>query len=362
MDFIGKIIMSKNTVITVFLAAMAVSGTFSVHAFSGGPDDFGYTFKDSEELDGPVYEFEDISATGTPLALADDAMSAALPIGFSFNYYGVDYTEVYVSSNGFISLLAGQFPDFEGQVLPTMGDPDAVIAAWWGDLNPVEGGSIHTQTLGVAPDRRFIIQFTEIPFLESSALTTHQYKLFEGSNAIEVHYAVADDYGNPTAGIENETGSDGLSYAEDIQLDTPIVVQYVPPVRDLDCAGASASVDELWPPNHNYVPIEIIGLDDPNGAHVLVTIDSIFQDEPVDALGDGSTEPDGWGVGSSIAHVRAERSGTPDLPGDGRVYHINFTATAGQGDCTGEVTVGVPHDQGNGSNIVDGGALYDSTL
>jgi len=249
-----------------------------------------------------------------------------------------------------------------GQALPTMGDPDGVIAGWWGDLDPEAGGSIHTQTLGVAPDRRFIVQFTAVPFIGSSASTTHQYKLFESSNVIEVHYARADEVDNPVAGIENETGSDGLTYAEDIQLDTPIAVQYLPPANELVCATAAPSSDRLWPPNHDFVAIEIVGVEDPGGAPVLITIDSIFQDEPLDTVGDGNTEPDAWGTGSSVAHVRAERTGTPNVPGDGRVYHIGFTASGGLGECSGEVMVGVPHDEGAGSTIIDGGPLYDSTL
>jgi hypothetical protein len=57
--------------------------------------------------------------------------------------------------------------------------------------------------------------------------------------------------------------------------------------------------------------------------------------------------------------VRAERAGG----GNGRVYHIFFTASDGNGgSCSGIVNVGVPHDLGRGRVPVDGGALYDSTL
>jgi hypothetical protein len=60
--------------------------------------------------------------------------------------------------------------------------------------------------------------------------------------------------------------------------------------------------------------------------------------------------------------VRAERTGSKQVPGDGRVYHIGFTATDPAGaSCSGTVTVCVPHDQGQGSACVDGGPLYDST-
>lgn len=131
-----------------------------------------------------------------------------------------------------------------------------------------------------------------------------------------------------------------------------------------DCSAATPSEELIWPPNHKFVPIGVLDVTDPEGDTVTITVDSIFQDEPVDTNGDGKFSPDGKGVGTATAEVRAERSGTKKVPGDGRVYHISFTAGDGYGGtCTGEVTVGVPHDQGkDGSTPVDGGALHDSTL
>ena len=106
-----------------------------------------------------------------------------------------------------------------------------------------------------------------------------------------------------------------------------------------------------------------MGVTDPDGDPVTITIDSIFQDEEVDTIGDGSFAPDGQGVGTDSAEVRAERVGTKKVPGNGRVYHIYFTADDGMGGaCSGEVLVGVPHDQGKGLIPVDEGPLYDSTL
>lgn len=123
-----------------------------------------------------------------------------------------------------------------------------------------------------------------------------------------------------------------------------------------DCSGAFASRETLWPPNHMFVNIGVLRVVDPDGDSVWITIDSIFQDEPVNDVGDGSTSPDGRGVGTDTAEVRAERAG----PGNGRVYHIAFTAYDGcDGYCSGEVQVGVPHDRKDVP--VDDGAVYDST-
>jgi hypothetical protein len=126
-----------------------------------------------------------------------------------------------------------------------------------------------------------------------------------------------------------------------------------------DCTSAVPSIPELWPPNHKMVPINILGVTDPNQDPVTITINSILQDEPVRGGGSGNTCPDASGVGTNTAQVRAERAGT----GNGRVYHISFTADDGRGGtCTGEVTVCVPHDQGRGSECVDGGPRFDSTV
>ena len=117
----------------------------------------------------------------------------------------------------------------------------------------------------------------------------------------------------------------------------PHEVPNVPP----DCDNAGPSQDILWPPNHKFHSINVVGVTDADGDTVIINIDSISQDEPVNGKGDGNTSPDGQGVGTDTAEVRAERSGTKKAPGDGRVYHISFTASDGNGgSCSGEVTVG----------------------
>jgi cysteine-rich repeat protein len=129
-----------------------------------------------------------------------------------------------------------------------------------------------------------------------------------------------------------------------------------------DCSTAAASPAALWPPNHQMVPISILGVTDPDGDAVTITATGVSQDELVKATGTGSgnTSPDAT---LSPLAVRAERDGNPQSPGDGRVYHISFTADDGQGGtCSGTVTVCVPHDQGGSSTCVDGGPLYDSLI
>lgn len=89
---------------------------------------------------------------------------------------------------------------------------------------------------------------------------------------------------------------------------------------------------------------------------------SIFQDEPTNTQGDGNTSIDGFGLETATAQARAERAGTPRVPGNGRVYDITFSATdpAG-GSCQTTVQVGVPHDQGQRRIPVPDGPRFKST-
>jgi len=126
-----------------------------------------------------------------------------------------------------------------------------------------------------------------------------------------------------------------------------------------DCSGAAAGLGVIWPPDHKMVAETIVGVTDAFGLATTVTVTGIQQDEPVNALGSGNTAPDGWGVGTPTAYVRAERAG----PGTGRLYFISFTATNTQGaQCSGMVQGFVPHDQGQGFTPIDTGQRYDSTV
>ena len=126
-------------------------------------------------------------------------------------------------------------------------------------------------------------------------------------------------------------------------------------VNDLPvCTLAEPSVTSIWPPNNEFYPLSVLGVFDPDGSPIVITITGIFQDEQV------GVRPDGSILGINLLEIRAERDGN----GDGRVYHIFFLADDGQGGtCTGKVRTGiVTHDQGGDLDAVDGGPLNDSTV
>jgi len=158
--------------------------------------------------------------------------------------------------------------------------------------------------------------------------------------------------GDGGAGEDEIVASAENVAGESVESNTVRKLWNTPP----DCGAARAFPDRLQRPNHELRDISVGDVLDADGDPIAITIDSIWQDEPVDAEGDGHTSPDGVGIDTDTAQVRRERSGLRD----GRVYHIGFSAEDGRGgECSGNVTVCVPHDRH--SDCVDQGPQFDST-
>lgn len=118
---------------------------------------------------------------------------------------------------------------------------------------------------------------------------------------------------------------------------------------------AQASIATLWPPNHAMTKVSIVGIIDPNN-NATIKITSVTQDEPVNGTGDGDAPVDAVINSDGTVVLRAERAAN----GNGRVYHIHFTASDFEGSTSGVVNVIVPLNKKT-DGAVDGGELYDST-
>ncbi len=172
-----------------------------------GPDLLArdYTVETSGTLDRV-----DISATGTEVVLEDDELTAALPIGFEFGFYGNRYTEFYISSNGFITFSdEGDDGCCNGQSLPDTSTPNNLIAFDWNDINPEDGGTMSYTTIGTAPNRILIMDWDSVTHIDDDTdITTTQVKLFEGTNRIEIHTINIPLTGDDkTQGLENIDGT-----------------------------------------------------------------------------------------------------------------------------------------------------------
>ena len=150
-----------------------------------------------------------IAGAGTSVTLADDQVSGSIPIGFTFNFYCNNYTNFFISSNGFITFNAASGSGCcSGQNIPNVADPNLLIAGGWDDLFPPGGGSITYLTTGVAPNRRLVVNYRNLPYCCGSTVDVNfQIILYETTNVIEVHGAFYNGISPGTIGVENIGGT-----------------------------------------------------------------------------------------------------------------------------------------------------------
>lgn len=176
--------------------------------------------------------FVDISLIGTPLDPCDDCLHGPLPLGFEAPWYDRAVDEFWVSTNGFLTFSEQDDGCCEGRPLPTDDGPFDLVAGWWADLDPGEGGSIHYATLGETPDRVLVVQFTDVPHNDDPlARVTMQLKVFELDGAVEVHHLLAPTDGSPhTVGVQDGTGDRATEYHHGDTLSLAgHAVRFVPP-------------------------------------------------------------------------------------------------------------------------------------
>ncbi len=197
----GKRILFCSTLLTLLLLP---SMSFSA---GGGPNTFGYLWDDT------LVTYNWINTTGgTTVSLSDDSYSSSLPIGFTFEFYGVAKTNFYISSNGFISFDSGS-SDLSNDCPLGTSTPNNLIALYWDDMNPGNGGIVRYETFGAAPNRYLVVEFNNVPHYSSGGNLTAQAILYEGSNDIVLQYQdpSSESGSGASTGIENSSGNDPLT-------------------------------------------------------------------------------------------------------------------------------------------------------
>jgi len=203
---------------TVTLLSTAFLANTLFAAF-GGPDQYGYTWKDSNEPDGPVYEWIDITTTGSQLTgFADDNVVGPFTLGETFPFYWYTVKKIYIGSNGYLAFttsgnIAADFPG-----IPLAGGTDNYVAGYMTDLNFAGDGN--PGQLWVYDDMdRAIISYINVPYWNSTApgfwtgSNTFQFVLDKTDSTITINYQntlCCSGSNGPMCGIEALNGDIGL--------------------------------------------------------------------------------------------------------------------------------------------------------
>ncbi len=162
-----------------------------------------------------------IAGSGASLTSGDDAVSAAVTIPFSFNFFGTAYTSLVAYTNGFIQLgTSSGSTSVYGASIPSAAAPNNIIAGVWNDLLISSPALISSFVSGSAPNRILVVSYSNCAFYNSGVVTGNtnwQIQLYEGSNNIEIHIGevtgTSSTSTTKTLGIENSTGTSGYSPA-----------------------------------------------------------------------------------------------------------------------------------------------------
>jgi Abnormal spindle-like microcephaly-assoc'd, ASPM-SPD-2-Hydin/Secretion system C-terminal sorting domain len=177
-----------------------------------------------------------------------NAVQGNLPIGFTFNFNGTDYTEFSVSSNGIMG-LGSSWVTWDGyNWLMNAGNPP-ILAPFWDQLR-VSGGvqgcgqpRVSYMTGGAAPSRYLVVEWREVDLVyRSPRWGTFQARLYEGSNTIEFYYSRMD----PCDGCGQGYGCANTSASIGIAADASNFMSVTP-------QGASADVSTSSP--NDYVDV-----------------------------------------------------------------------------------------------------------
>jgi hypothetical protein len=152
--------------------------------------------------------------TGTPGPSGDDE-DLTVNIGFTFSFMGKSFTQATICTNGFTILGSSTFASFSNNLCGTTSGENPMFAPFWDDLNTLNGGNIQYTTQGSAPNRIFIVQFTDVHYFSGSGTVTDQLKLYENGDKIEFIYGPAIDNASASGSVgESDTlGGSGHVYS-----------------------------------------------------------------------------------------------------------------------------------------------------
>ena len=149
--------------------------------------------------------------TTVPIIQADDAISSAIPIGFPFKYSGNTYTNLYASSNGFVSFNSGAVNAATNNMTTAATTMLPLIAPLWDDLDGANGGGTASYlTSGTPGNQVFTFEWLnwEWNWQATTAVISFQVKLYENDGHIEFIYRQESGAYNP-----GTTGGASIGFA-----------------------------------------------------------------------------------------------------------------------------------------------------
>ncbi|MDK9701325.1 MAG: carboxypeptidase-like regulatory domain-containing protein, partial [bacterium] len=188
-----------------------------------GPDAFGYRAYDITEPEVPELLFwPDITSTGTTVVAGDDQGVMCDMDGFVFNYYGVNFSRLFVSTNGivkFTEVTTGTGYNVNSQLpanlafnalMPLWDDLEATVykqyypannvfvLQWDGNRYPNATDTVQFQIVFYGNERMFLFGYNRIHSASVSATVGIQYNAGANNFFLPIYYGAQPGQGIPT--------------------------------------------------------------------------------------------------------------------------------------------------------------------
>ncbi|MCS6880374.1 MAG: carboxypeptidase-like regulatory domain-containing protein [Chloroflexaceae bacterium] len=221
----------------------------------------------SDEPDGPPPAWTAPPPDAVQLRLADDGVSAAVPIGFAFPYRDGIYEAVTIGANGFLSLqpLTGETP-FTRACLPLPETAAAAIAPLRVDLDPSrDGAAVSYARLAEG----FLVSWVNVPLYSEPTRRLSFQVLLMPDGRISLRYRQVGRL--PAA----ESASYGVQYnyrqaqtlgcGGELDLDDGLTIELRPQTSPSTWLQAEATGGSLTPGMVGAVPVQVRWIS-PSGA------------------------------------------------------------------------------------------------
>jgi hypothetical protein len=199
------------------------------------------SYSDSDQLSGPQFAWNDIRESGAHLDNVSNADDGFEPVelSFAFPYFGRDYTTVYVSSNGFVTLGPGSGA-YQNYFLPSTAAPANLIAAFENDLDLRASGDVYFQDYG----DHAVIQFERAARYDGDGYSTFQIVL-QKDGIIEFYYKeMIGTVDSATVGVQNNARDKGLTIAyRQPYLKSNLAVRIMPTTAWMESSAAAAVIE-----------------------------------------------------------------------------------------------------------------------
>ncbi len=174
--------MLRNATACVMLAVALLLGGYT----SAQAQAMNYTYSATagtySEISGGT-----VHATGTGI----EGFDASAPIGFTFNFGGVNYTSVNVNGFGYLTFGGGTGYTTDPFNAVSWYGLNGAVSAWGNYITGTPTGELRTQVLGNSPNRTFVAQWRNVTRTSqgsSNDVYNFQIRLSEGSNRIDIVY------------------------------------------------------------------------------------------------------------------------------------------------------------------------------